>query len=39
MIHLTNRDRDRFLAALEKDGRPNKALHKAAKRFKRCQHK
>ena len=35
MIHLTNRDRDLFLAALEKDVRPNRALRNAAKRFKR----
>jgi len=35
MIHLTNRDRDLFLAALEKDARPNRALRKAAERFKR----
>ena len=35
MIHLTNRDRDLFLAALEKDVRPNRALRKAAERFKR----
>ena len=35
MIRLTNRDRDLFLAALEKDARPNRALRKAAERFKR----
>jgi len=35
LIHLTNRDRDLFLAALEKDARPNRALRKAAERFKR----
>jgi uncharacterized protein (DUF1778 family) len=35
MIHLTNRDRDLFLAALEKDVRPNLVLRKAAERFKR----
>ena len=35
MIQLTNRDRDVFLAALETDVRPNKALRKAAERFKR----
>ena len=34
-IRLTNRDRDLFLAALEADVRPNRALHKAADRFKR----
>jgi uncharacterized protein (DUF1778 family) len=38
MIHLTNRDRDLFLAALEKDVRPNRALRKAAERFKRFRH-
>ncbi|HEY3579492.1 MAG TPA: DUF1778 domain-containing protein [Pyrinomonadaceae bacterium] len=37
MIHLTNRDRDLFLAGLEKDVRPNRALRKAAERFKRRQ--
>jgi uncharacterized protein (DUF1778 family) len=37
VIHLTNRDRDLFLAALEKDVRPNRALRKAAERFKRRQ--
>jgi uncharacterized protein (DUF1778 family) len=35
IIRLTNRDRDLFLAALEADVRPNKALRKAAQRFKR----
>ena len=35
MIHLSNRDRDLFLTALEADGRPNRALRKAAERFKR----
>jgi len=35
MIRLTNRDRDLFLAALEADARPNRALRKAAERFKR----
>jgi len=35
MIHLTNRDRDLFLAALEADVRPNRSLRKAAERFKR----
>ena len=35
MIRLTNRDRDLFLAALETNTRPNKALRKAAGRFKR----
>ena len=34
LIQLTNRDRDRFLAALEADVRPNRALRKAAERFK-----
>jgi len=36
MIHLTNRDRDLFLTALEADVRPNRALRKAAERFKRA---
>ena len=36
MIHLTNRDRDLFLTALEKDVRPNQVLRKAAERFKRA---
>lgn len=35
IIHLSNRDRDLFLTALEKDVRPNRALLKAAKRFRR----
>lgn len=35
MIHLTNRDCDLFLAALEADVRPNQSLRKAAERFKR----
>lgn len=35
IIRLTNRDRDLFLAALEADVRPNRALRKAAQRFKR----
>ena len=35
LIQLTNRDRDLFLAALETDVRPNRALRKAAERFKR----
>jgi uncharacterized protein (DUF1778 family) len=35
IIRLTNRDRDLFLAALETNTRPNKALRKAAGRFKR----
>jgi uncharacterized protein (DUF1778 family) len=35
VIHLSNRDRDLFLAALEAEGRPNRALRKAAERFKR----
>jgi len=34
-ISLTNRDRDLFLAALNKDTRPNRALKKAADKFKR----
>jgi len=35
IIHLSNRDRDLFLTALEADVRPNRALRKAAERFKR----
>jgi uncharacterized protein (DUF1778 family) len=35
LIQLSNRDRDLFLAALETDVRPNRALQKAADRFKR----
>lgn len=38
MIHLSKRDRDLFLTALEADGRPNRALCKAAERFKRSHH-
>lgn len=38
LIQLTNRDRDLFLAALETDVRPNRALRKAAERFKRSAH-
>jgi len=38
MIQLTNRDRDLFLAALETDVRPNRALRKGAERFKRSAH-
>ena len=34
-IHLTNRDRDLFLPGLDRDARPNRALRKAATRFKR----
>ena len=34
-IRLTDRDRNLFLAALETDVRPNRALRKAAERFKR----
>jgi uncharacterized protein (DUF1778 family) len=34
-IRLTNRDRDLFLAALDSDARPNRALRRAAERFKR----
>lgn len=37
LIQLSNRDRDLFLAALETDVRPNRALRKAADRFKRSQ--
>ena len=35
LIQLTNRDRDLFLAALDSDVRPTRALRKAAERFKR----
>ena len=35
VIHLSNRDRDLFLKSLEADVRPNRALRKAAERFKR----
>jgi uncharacterized protein (DUF1778 family) len=36
ITHLTNRDRDAFLAALESiDAKPNDALKSAAKRYKR----
>lgn len=38
LIQLTNRDRDLFLAALETDVRPNRALRKAAERFKNSAH-
>ena len=38
LIQLTNRDRDLFLAALETDVRPNRALRKAAERFKSSAH-
>ena len=34
VIQLSNRDRDLFLTALEADVRPNRALRKAAERFK-----
>ena len=34
-IRLTNRDRDLFLAALDANVRPNRALHKAVEKFKR----
>jgi uncharacterized protein (DUF1778 family) len=34
-IHLTSRDRDLFLTALEADVRPNRVLRKAADKFKR----
>ena len=37
LIQLTNRDRDLFLAALETDVRPNRALRNAADRFKRSR--
>jgi uncharacterized protein (DUF1778 family) len=36
VTHLTNRDRDAFLAALESiDAKPNNALKSAARRYKR----
>src|SRR5690242_4944735 len=35
IVLLTDRDRDQFLAALEADVHPNRALRKAANRFKR----
>jgi uncharacterized protein (DUF1778 family) len=38
-IHLTNRDRDRFLAALDEQVGPNPALRKAAGKFKRKSRK
>jgi uncharacterized protein (DUF1778 family) len=34
-IHLTNRDRDLFLAVLDRDARPNRTLRKAATKFTR----
>jgi len=34
-ITLTNRDRDLFLAALDANQRPNRALRKAAEKFRR----
>lgn len=34
-IRLTNRDRDLFLAGLDRDARPNRVLGKAATKFKR----
>jgi uncharacterized protein (DUF1778 family) len=37
-IRLTDRDRELFLAALETDVRPTRALRKAAQRFKRSHH-
>jgi uncharacterized protein (DUF1778 family) len=35
IIRLTDRDRDLFLASLDADARPNRALRRAAARFKR----
>jgi uncharacterized protein (DUF1778 family) len=32
--HLSNRDRDVFLALLDSDAKPNEALKRAAKRYK-----
>jgi uncharacterized protein (DUF1778 family) len=34
-IHLSNRDRDLFLALLDADDEPNQTLRDAAERFKR----
>lgn len=34
-MRLTNRDRDLFLSALDGNVRPNRALRKAAEKFKR----
>ena len=34
-VHLSNRDRDLFLALLDADEGPNQALREAAERFKR----
>lgn len=33
-IHLSDRDRDRFLAALDSNAQPNEALRRAAERYK-----
>lgn len=33
-IHLSNRDRDRFLSALDSSAQPNEALRSAAERYK-----
>jgi uncharacterized protein (DUF1778 family) len=38
IIHLSNRDRDLFLTALEANAHPNRALRKAAERFKRSNY-
>ena len=35
MIRLTERDWELFLGSLERDARPNRALRRAAERFKR----
>jgi uncharacterized protein (DUF1778 family) len=35
VIHLSKRDRDLFLTALDANVRPNRALRKAVERFKR----
>jgi predicted XRE-type DNA-binding protein len=37
IIHLTNLDRDLFLASLEGDTRPNRGLRKTAERVKRSR--
>lgn len=37
-IHLSDRDRDFFLALLDSDEGPNEALRQAAERFKRKLH-
>lgn len=34
-IHLSDQDRDRFLAAIDSSPQPNQALRRAAERYKR----